>query len=156
MKVLITGAKGQLGNELASILKNEASEIGAIDQKYNACEVITADVDMLDITNAENVNSFFKKNRPDIVINCAAMTNVDGCETNVELAMKVNALGPLNLARACKKINAKLVHISTDYVFSGNGKSPYREWDICAPDSIYGKSKLLGEQYVREQTDNIL
>ena len=153
MKVLITGAKGQLGNELASILKNEASEIGAIDQKYNACEVITADVDMLDITNAENVNSFFKKNRPDIVINCAAMTNVDGCETNVELAMKVNALGPLNLARACKKINAKLVHISTDYVFSGNGKSPYREWDICAPDSIYGKSKLLGEQYVREQTD---
>lgn len=153
LKVLITGAKGQLGNELASILKNEASEIGAIDQKYNACEVITADVDMLDITNAENVNSFFKKNRPDIVINCAAMTNVDGCETNVELAMKVNALGPLNLARACKKINAKLVHISTDYVFSGNGKSPYREWDICAPDSIYGKSKLLGEQYVREQTD---
>ena len=95
MKVLITGAKGQLGNELASILKNEASEIGAIDQKYNACEVITADVDMLDITDVESVNCFLEKKRPDIVINCAAMTNVDGCETNVELAMKVNALGPL-------------------------------------------------------------
>ena len=153
LKILITGSKGQLGNELTAILKNKASEIGAISPKYADCKVIAADVDMLDITNAENVNSFLEKNRPDIVVNCAAMTNVDGCETNFELAMKVNALGPLNLARACKKINAKLVHISTDYVFAGNGKSPYREWDICAPDSIYGKSKLLGEQYVREQTD---
>lgn len=152
MKILITGANGQLGNELVFILKNKTSEIGAVSQKYDACEIISADVDTLDITDAEKVNSFLEKNHPDIIINCAAMTDVDGCETNIELAMKVNALGPLNLARACNKIDAKIVHISTDYVFSGDGAVPYCEWDKCMPNSVYGKSKLLGEQYVREQT----
>ena len=152
MKILITGAKGQLGNELTAILGAQHSEIGAIDTQYENCEVIPADVDTLDITNTDNVISFLEKTQPDIVINCAAMTDVDGCETNFELAMKVNALGPLNLAKACNKIGAKLVHISTDYVFAGNGSHPYCEWDICAPNSIYGKSKFLGEQYVREQT----
>ncbi len=152
MKILITGANGQLGNELTTILKTQTSEIGQIDAQYKNCDVVATDTETLDITNAENVNAFFEKIRPDIVINCAAMTNVDGCETNLELAMKVNAIGPLNLAIACNNIGAKLVHISTDYVFAGNGTAPYREWDICAPESVYGKSKLLGEQYVREQT----
>ena len=151
MKILITGAKGQLGNELTTILKTQTSEIGRIDAQYEDCEVIETDTETLDITNAENVNAFFEKIRPDIVINCAAMTNVDGCETNLELAMKVNAVGPLNLAMACNNIGAKLVHVSTDYVFAGNGSALYREWDVCAPESVYGKSKLLGEQYVREQ-----
>ena len=152
MKILITGAKGQLGNELTSILAAQASEIGPIDAQYKSCEVIAADVEKLDITDANKLDAFLEKARPDIVINCAAMTNVDGCETNLELAMKVNAIGPMNLAKACNNIGAKLVHISTDYVFAGVGSTPYREWDACAPDSIYGKSKLLGEQYVREQT----
>lgn len=152
MKILITGAKGQLGNELLSILKKGFSEIGFINEVYKNCEVVSADVDELDITNSKNVMDFCQKENPDIIINCAAMTNVDGCETNLEAAMKINAIGPLNLARVCNKIDAKLVHISTDYVFSGTGKLPYNEWDICAPESIYGKSKLLGEQYVREHS----
>ena len=152
MKILITGAKGQLGSELTSILKSKKSEIGAISPLYDNCEIVAADTDTLDITDALKVNSFLEDFAPDVVINCAAMTNVDGCETKLELAMRVNAIGPLNIARACKKIGAKLVHVSTDYVFDGKNSSPYREWDICAPNSIYGKSKLLGEQYVREQT----
>lgn len=152
MKILITGAKGQLGSELTSILKSKKSEIGAISPLYDKCEIVAADADTLDITDALKVNSFLEDFAPDVVINCAAMTNVDGCETNLELAMRVNAIGPLNIARACKKIGAKLVHVSTDYVFDGKNSSPYCEWDVCAPNSIYGKSKLLGEQYVREQT----
>lgn len=152
MKILIAGARGQLGNELTSILAAQSSEIGPIDARYKDCEVIAVDVEKLDITDANKVDTFLETARPDIVINCAAMTNVDGCETNLELAMKVNAIGPMNLAKACNNIGAKLVHISTDYVFAGVGSTPYCEWDACTPESIYGKSKLLGEQYVREQT----
>lgn len=152
MKILITGANGQLGNELTSILAAQTSEIGPLDTQYKNCEVIAADVETLDITDAKKVDDFLDKTRPDVVFNCAAMTNVDGCEANLELALKVNAIGPSNLAKACSNIGAKLVHISTDYVFAGTGSTPYREWDPCAPESIYGKSKLLGEQYVREQT----
>lgn len=152
MKILITGSRGQLGSELKAILKSKKSEIGAISPLYDGCEVVAADADTLDITDALKVNSFLENFLPDVVINCAAMTNVDGCETNLELAMRVNAIGPLNIARACEKIGAKLVNVSTDYVFDGKSPAPYREWDVCAPSSIYGKSKLLGEQYVREQT----
>ena len=151
MKIIITGSHGQLGNELSTILKNGYSEIGTIDKQYKNCDVVAVDVDELDITKSTDVFNFINKEQPDIVINCAAMTNVDGCETNLDVAMKVNAMGPANLAMACKKVNAKLDHISTDYVFPGNGNSPYCEWDICSPNSIYGKSKLLGEQYVKEQ-----
>lgn len=152
MKILITGAKGQLGCELTTILKDKKSEIGAISPLYDNCKLVAADSDTLDITDTLKINSFLENFAPDIVINCAAMTNVDGCETDLELAMRVNAIGPLNVAQACKKIGAKLIHVSTDYVFDGKSSCPYREWDICAPNSTYGKSKLLGEQYVREQT----
>lgn len=151
MKLLITGAKGQLGNELTNILKNKFSEIGKISPLYDDCEVISADIDSLNISKEPEVDKFLNKFKPDLVINCAAMTNVDGCETNLELAMQVNAIGPLNLAKICNKINAKIVHISTDYVFSGEKSIPLCEWDKCDPKSIYGKSKLLGEQYVREK-----
>ena len=153
MKILITGANGQLGNELVCVLKNGFSEIGPINIQYKNCETISTDVSLLDITDTKNVNCFFKKNLPDIVINCAAMTDVDGCEDNLEMAMKINAIGPAILARACNKIGAKFVHISTDYVFNGNNPAPYREWDSCSPNSVYGKSKLLGENYLREQTN---
>ena len=154
MKILITGANGQLGSELISVLKNKSSEIGSIDKLYCKCDIIATDSNALDISSEQNIACVFEKLQPDIVINCAAFTNVDACETNIELAMKVNAMGASYLAKACKNINAKLVHISTDYVFSGNSSVPYCEWDICAPCGIYGKSKLLGEKYVRAQADN--
>ncbi len=147
MKILITGAFGQLGNELVSVLKTGKSEIGEIPCEYNGAAVTAVDVDTLDITDNLAVNSFVKNGGFDIIINCAAMTNVDGCETNKEAAYKVNAVGVRNLAIAAEEIGAKFVHVSTDYVFSGTGNTPYCEWDEIAPQSIYGKSKALGEKY---------
>ena len=148
MKLLITGSKGQLGNELLTILKDGRAEIGAIDEAYKNAQVIGVDVDELDITDAAAVTAMVEKERPDAIINCAAMTNVDGCETMFDVAMKVNAIGPRNLANAARKFGAKLLHVSTDYVFAGNGTAPYCEWDPCAPNTVYGKSKRLGEEYV--------
>lgn len=150
MKILVSGANGQLGNELINILKSGKSEIGEINSSYSNCDIITADVDNFDITNKDVIKSFLSQHKPDIIINCAAMTNVDGCETAVENAMKINALGPRNLAIECDKLNIKLVHVSTDYVFAGDTKFPYREWDLCNPQSIYGKSKYMGEEFVKQ------
>jgi len=150
MNILITGANGQLGSELAKVLSIKKSEIGSISKTYNDATVICADVDNLDIADCSQVFNFVNKSKADVIINCAAYTNVDACETNKEAAFKVNALGPRNLAMAAEKAGAKLVHISTDYVFAGNGVVPYAEWDICNPQSVYGKTKYLGEQYVRE------
>ncbi len=88
--------------------------------------------------------------KPDVVVNCAAYTAVDNCETDPEGAYKVNAIGPRNLAIACNKLTAKLIHVSTDYVFNGEMRNtPWRESDIVDPQSVYGASKLLGEEYVR-------
>ena len=151
LKVAITGAKGQLAREIIEIIKSGKSEIGQIPKEYINCNLVCADVEELDITDEKAVEGFIQAERPDILINCAAMTNVDGCETALETAMKVNAIGPRNLSRSCKKVNAKIVHISTDYVFDGEENIPYCEWDMCAPQSIYGKSKYLGEVYTREQ-----
>ena len=153
MKIVITGSKGQLGTQLQKILKDGYSEIGGIPEALKGCEVIPIDIDELDIADKKAVSDFIGKHKPDAVINCAAMTNVDGCETQIEVAMKANAIGPRNLAIACKENGAKLLHISTDYVFGGTGTVPYREWDICNPQSVYGASKYLGEQYVREFCD---
>lgn len=147
MKIMITGCKGQLGNELQSILKSLKSEIGDIPGEYKNAEVSAVDVDTLDITDYLSVKEFVLNENPDIIFNCAAMTNVDGCETMLETAYKVNAAGVRNLAMAAKLANAKFVHISTDYVFAGNGKKPYKEWDMIDPQSVYGASKALGEKY---------
>lgn len=151
MKILITGSKGQLGNELLTILKNGRAEIGPIDAAYTDAEVIGVDVDELDITDTAAVMAMVSAEHPDVILNCAAMTNVDGCETMLETAMKVNAIGPRNLAAAATAVGAKLVHVSTDYVFAGNGTAPYCEWEPCAPNTVYGKSKRLGEEYVLAQ-----
>ncbi|MEG1887833.1 MAG: dTDP-4-dehydrorhamnose reductase [Oscillospiraceae bacterium] len=150
MKIMITGSHGQLGNEIQEILGSKKSEIGSIHAIYDNCEVIAVDINELDITNAKDVNNFIDNIHPDLIINCAAMTNVDACETEYITAMKVNAIGPMNLAIAAENANAKLVHISTDYVFSGDDATPYCEWDATNPNSIYGKSKRLGEVYVCE------
>ena len=147
MKIMITGCNGQLGNELQSILKSLKSEIGDIPGEYKNAEVSAVDVDTLDITDYLSVKEFVLNEKPDIIFNCAAMTNVDGCETMLETAYKVNAAGVRNLAMAAKLANAKFVHISTDYVFAGNGTKPYKEWDMIDPQSVYGASKALGEKY---------
>ena len=139
MKIIITGSQGQLGQEL----------VKQLDKKYEY-DVIKTDRDTLDITNIENVNTFILERNPDVVINCAAHTAVDLCETDIENAYKINAIGPRNLAIVCDKIGAKLVQVSTDYVFDGNGTRPYREDDITCPNSVYGTSKLMGENFVRE------
>ena len=139
MKILITGARGQLGLELTKQLSEE-----------NKYELILTDRENLNIVDADNVNEVILSNKPDVVINCAAHTAVDLCETDIENAYKINAIGPRNLAIACEKIGAKFVQVSTDYVFDGNGSRPYREDDVTCPNSIYGTSKLMGENFTKE------
>jgi dTDP-4-dehydrorhamnose reductase len=135
MKILITGCKGQLGNELQNIIKFGKAEISEVSENIRNSEVIALDVDVLDITNLAQVKEKLNDLKPDVVINCAAATNVDGCESNEDFAFKVNSIGPRNLAMACEKINAKLVQVSTDYVFSGVGNKPLTECDLTAPHS---------------------
>lgn len=134
MKILVTGAYGQLGNEL-KILSAE----------YSQWQFLFTDSDTLDITDAFSVQSFFDRNKPGFVINCAAYTAVDKAESDIETAEKVNALAPEILAKASALTGAKLIHVSTDYVFDGLGHLPYTETDPVGPTSIYGKTKLEGE-----------
>ncbi len=147
MKILITGCNGQLGSELTGILSEMHSEIGPISEEYRDAQVVAVDVDTLDIADHDAVMCFVRKCEPDLIINCAAMTNVDGCETMLETAYQVNSAGPRNLAMAADAAGAKLVHVSTDYVFAGTGNRPFCEWDSVDPQSVYGKSKALGETY---------
>ncbi|MBR3968038.1 MAG: dTDP-4-dehydrorhamnose reductase [Clostridia bacterium] len=147
MKIMITGCHGQLGNELQSILSSGKSEIGPAPQAVIGAQVLPVDIDSLDISDMTAVSDYVNENHPDIIINCAAMTNVDGCESDYETAFKVNALGVKNLAVCAQKTGAKLIHVSTDYVFAGNGTKPYCEWDKVDPQSVYGASKALGEKY---------
>ena len=156
MRILITGASGQLGNELQKVIKNKTSEIGTISNIYDNAEVIAVDVDKLDITDKGAVLSFVHSQEPDIIINCAAYTNVDACEQNVDIAYKINAGGSLNLAQAASEVHAEFIHVSTDYVFNGfktDGIS-YREWDKTDPQSIYGKSKLMSEDLVLQNCNS--
>ncbi len=145
MKILITGANGQLGNTLAALLKRQKNSLGEIDKIYRNAEVLGVDVDRLDITDRDAVLSFVKAEKPDMIINCAAYTNVDGCENDRETAFKVNALGPENLGLAATAVNAKLLHVSTDYVFRGDATVPYVETDECDPVTAYGSTKRDGE-----------
>lgn len=135
MKILVTGAYGQLGNELK-----------LLSAEYPEWQFLFTDADTLDITNAFSVQSFFDRNKPDIVINCAAYTAVDKAETDIETAGKVNALAPELLAKVTAGTGAKLIHISTDYVFDGTSHLPYSESDVVNPVSVYGKTKLDGEE----------
>ena len=150
MRILISGANGQLGKELTRILNTGFAEIGEIPCTLKNSDIMNTDVDNLDIANINDVLSFVENERPQVIINCSAFTNVDLCETDKDTAFNVNSLGPRNLAIAAQKVNTKLIHVSTDYVFSGDGNEPYCEYDICNPQSIYGKTKYLGEQYVKE------
>jgi dTDP-4-dehydrorhamnose reductase len=142
MKILITGGKGQLGRDLEKILLNTG--------KY---ELTCLGHDALDITKPGNVQQVVLTNRPEVIIHAAANTNVDSCELDKDSAYLVNALGSRNVAVAAAKTGAKLVYISTDYVFNGKAGRPYIEFDLPDPINIYGKSKLAGEQYVAGLSD---
>lgn len=150
MRILITGSKGQLGNELKRLLETGKAEIGPVPFEYNEANVDYVDYDALDITDAAAVELWMGEHVYDLVINCAAMTNVDGCEAAEEAAFKVNAQGPENLARECEKQGAKFIQVSTDYVFPGIDATPRTEQDPTGPVSAYGRSKLAGELAVRK------
>ncbi len=147
MRVLITGSKGQLGTELRRLLTTMEAEVGPVPEAYRGAEVDYVDYDELDISDAAAVEAWFAGHAPyDLVVNCAAVTNVDGCEANEEGAYRVNALGPENLARACAAQGAKLVQVSTDYVFPGDVPGERTEGDPTGPISAYGRTKLAGEE----------
>lgn len=133
MKVLITGSRGQLGTELTK----QYSEKNV--------ELILTDVAELDITNTKEVYDFVHEHKPDVIINCAAHTAVDKCETDVDNAYKINAIGPRNLSSSAYSIGAEIVQISTDYVFDGEGTKPITEFHSTNPQTVYGESKLQGE-----------
>ena len=135
MKILITGSNGMLGHDLNRVLSKNH-------------ELILTTSKSLDITDKDKTTDFILQINPDIVINSAAYTDVDGCEVNKELAFKVNGEGVKNLAIACLKCDAVLVHISTDYVFNGKNTKPWVEEDEVCPISVYGKSKLKGEEAI--------
>jgi len=140
MKVLITGCKGQLGLELSRQLKQNS-------RKY---EVIETDIHNLDIRDQAAVFKAISDSRPDMIINCAAYTDVDGCEVDETGAFRVNAIGAQNLAVGSSRIGAGIVQVSTDYVFDGTECTPRREYDSVNPQCCYGRSKNLGEILVRE------
>lgn len=137
-KVLVTGATGQLGSEL----KELTNQIEGIFQY-----IYTGSAD-LDITQIDSVRNFVQQNSIEYIVNCAAYTMVDICETNVELCDSVNRLGAENLAKVAVEFNCKLIHISTDYVFDGTANTPYKEDAPVNPLSVYGKSKLEAEKAV--------
>ena len=149
MKILITGASGQLGTEIQRQLKNGGSALGPVPERLKNATVIATDVNELDITDRDATIAFVRRHQPDTIISCAAFTNVDGCESNPEAAFKVNAIGASNLAQAAERINARLIHVSTDYVFRGEGDKPLDESERVDPKSVYGKTKALGEEYVK-------
>ena len=149
MKILITGASGQLGTEIQRQLKNGGSALGPVPERLKNATVIATDVNELDITDRDATIAFVRRHQPDTIISCAAFTNVDGCESNPEAAFKVNATGASNLAQAAERINARLIHVSTDYVFRGEGNKPLDESERVDPKSVYGKTKALGEEYVK-------
>ena len=142
MKILVTGANGMLAKEV----KEKFAE---------GNEIIATDVAELDITNEKAVMDYVMKTKPEYIINCAAYTAVDKAEENYDLADKINGDGPTNLAKAAKSTGAKLVHISTDYVFGGDldVSKDYKEDDPKAPVTVYGKTKLHGEEGIKANMD---
>ena len=140
LKVWIVGSGGQIGSAINEVL--DPLEI----------EVFNTDKDELDITETDEVLNFGEVNRPDVIINCAAITDTELCEREPELAYRVNALGARNLSIVARKIGAKMVQLSTDDVFDGLSRTPYSEFDDTNPKTVYGRSKRAGENYVKEFT----
>ena len=142
MVVLVTGANGQLGQAIQFVAGN-----------YPNINFVFCSSSDLDITNKENCDSIFNKEKPDFCINAAAYTAVDKAESEPEQAHLINCIGAKNLAETCKEFNAKLIHISTDFVFDGSKNSPYNEADLPNPKGVYGQTKLEGEIAIQEVFD---
>jgi dTDP-4-dehydrorhamnose reductase len=145
MNILIFGGNGQLGRDCRTVFENDHS-------------VVAVDIDTLDITNIGAVRELIRQVQPEVLINCAAFTQVDKCETQKEAAWAANVTGPENLAICAKESKTRLIHISTDYVFDGKKKppEPYIESDAVNPLSYYGKTKLEGERAIESHTDNFV
>ncbi|MEN1989107.1 dTDP-4-dehydrorhamnose reductase [Paenibacillus hubeiensis] len=137
MKVLVTGANGQLGRDVVLLSEKEGHSVLACNR------------DQMDITNQAQCNEVISSYQPDVIIHCAAYTAVDAAEADIDGAYKVNAVGTRNVAVAAEKIGAKLIYISTDYVFDGRSANAYQEYDDTNPQSVYGKSKRAGEWLVQ-------
>ena len=137
-KIMVTGCNGQLGRQIQKEYENDEAML------------VCTDIDDLDISDHAQVMGFVRDLQPDVIMNCAAYTAVDACENEWDLAYRINAIGPRNLAIAARETGAKLMHISTDYVFEGNAHEPYTEFDEVHPVSAYGKTKLEGERFVQQ------
>lgn len=138
-KILVTGSNGQLGNE-----------IRCLSTQYPGFSFLFTDVDELDITNSDEVRTFFSNEKPDVLINCAAYTAVDKAEEDIELCYKINETAVGILAENLKKSACRMIHVSTDYVFDGKSFQPYTEDMPVSPSSVYGRSKLAGEQLLQK------
>ncbi len=143
MKVLLFGGTGLLGTDIYETLKDE----------HQIRVLSSSDCD---ITKLENPYHKIKFEKPDIAINCSALTDVDRCEKEEDNAYKINAIGVKNIAIACRDFGVKLIHISTDYVFDGEKKEPYTEFDKPNPVNIYGRTKLAGEEFVKNILNNFI
>lgn len=141
MKVLVTGVKGQLGYDVV----NELTKRGHI--------AIGTDIEEMDITDKNSVDSVIKESMPEAVIHCAAYTAVDAAEDNVEICRKINAEGTQNIADVCKELDIKMIYISTDYVFDGEGERPWEPEDERTPLNVYGQTKYEGELAVQNTLD---
>ena len=138
-KILVTGCNGQLGREMNKLYGGNRE-----------ITMINTDVADLDITDVDKTLELVRQVKPYAIINCAAHTGVDACETECDSAYRINAIGPRNLSIAASETGAKLIHISTDFVFSGDATTPYLEFDIPNPLGMYGKTKLAGEKFVEQ------
>jgi dTDP-4-dehydrorhamnose reductase len=154
MRVLVTGADGQLGLDVLDAL---AGRVPAGGRRCSLVapegplpgldyEVLATDIGNMRVDDRDAVQYLFRAFRPDLVLHCGAITAVDACETEVDLAYAVNAIGTRHVAEAAVAVGAHLLYVSTDYVFDGTSARPYREWDVTNPLSVYGASKLAGER----------
>lgn len=141
-RIIITGCNGQLGREINRFYAGNSD-----------IELVNTDVEELDITNIDDVMKMAKEVNPYAIVNCAAYTAVDACETNQDIAFKVNTIGPRNLAIAARETGAKILHVSTDYVFDGTKKTPYYESDPICPQSVYGATKAEAEKMVQQMAE---
>lgn len=141
MKILVTGVRGQLGYDVVNELNGRG------------IETVGVDIQEMDITDPVSVDSVIREAGPDAVIHCAAYTAVDAAEENEAICRRVNAEGPRNIAKVCKELDIKMIQISTDYVFGGEGTHFWKPEDACDPQSVYGKTKYEGELAVRKLLD---